>query len=84
MYIKVKDVNSLKQLLIKTGFSQRALGRMIRVSETYINQLVNGERNPSPAVAKRMCDSLDSEFDDIFFVDTVNKSEHDTTNSVNN
>jgi transcriptional regulator with XRE-family HTH domain len=68
MKIKLKDPLKFQELLLRKGFTQRAFGRAIGVTESYACQIANGERNPGPAVAKKICELLEIEFDDIFFI----------------
>ena len=75
-YLKIilKNSEDFKKLLIIKGFTQRGLGRAIGVSETYATQLSNGVRNPGPQVARKISETLDVEFDDIFFIENACKS----------
>ncbi|MBU8572167.1 helix-turn-helix transcriptional regulator [Bacillus subtilis] len=53
MQIALKDKSEFKRLIAIKGYSQRGLSRTIGVSEPYVNQIANGERHPSPQVAKK-------------------------------
>lgn len=75
MIIKIKE-NEFKAIRIKKGFSQRGLGRATNLSGALINQIENKERNPSPDSAKKICDALGVEFDEIFFTESVCNSKH--------
>ncbi|MEJ8547144.1 helix-turn-helix transcriptional regulator [Brevibacillus borstelensis] len=77
MKIKVK-VREFAQARIKKGYSQRGLARAINRAVSYICQLESGNRNPSPQVAKDICEALDVEFEDIFFIENVHKCEQKT------
>lgn len=72
--IQLKDKVAFQELLLKRGFSQRGFGRAVGISEPYANQIANGDRNPGPQVAKRICEVLDAQFDDIFFIKRDDKS----------
>lgn len=74
MSVKLKDKKKLKHLLIINGFSQRGFASEIKISGPYLNQIANGTRDPSPKVAKKICDGLAVKFEDIFFVNHDNKS----------
>ncbi|CAI8875980.1 Helix-turn-helix transcriptional regulator [Brevibacillus sp. IT-7CA2] len=74
MKIKVKT-QEFAQVRIKKGYSQRGLAREINRAVSYISQLESGNRNPSPQVAKEICDALDAQFEDIFFIESVHKRE---------
>lgn len=77
MKIRIKDLAAFQELLLKNGFTQRGFGRAVSISEPYANQIVNGERNPGPQVAKRICEVLQVCFDDIFFIERADKSKID-------
>lgn len=74
MVIKIKNADEFKKMLIVKGFTQRSLARHIDISEPYANQIVNGERNPGPQIAKKITEALEVEFDDIFFIQDACKS----------
>lgn len=74
MNIRLKDVQEFNKLLIISGFSQRSFAKEINISSPYMNQIANGERSPSPKVAKKICDGLNVGFDEIFFIESANKS----------
>lgn len=74
MIIKIKDVEKLKKLMIVKGFTQRGLAKKIGISSPYATQVVNGTRNPGPKIAKDIADSLEVEFNDIFFIKDDSKS----------
>lgn len=75
MRIVLKDKNEFKYLIIIKGYSQRGFSRMIGLSEPYINQITNGERNPSPQTAKKITELLEIKFEDIFTTVNDHKSE---------
>lgn len=76
MKIKVKNVEEFKKLLLVKGFTQRSLGREIKISSPYATQIVNGIKNPGPEIAKKIVDVLEVNFDDIFFIEDACKSNH--------
>jgi putative transcriptional regulator len=61
---------------VKSGYSQRELSRLIDASNSYITQIESGDRNPSPRLARKICEVLMVEFESIFFVEGVSKSNH--------
>lgn len=77
MIINLK-IPAFVEARIKSGFSQRGLSHAIRASSNYVRQLESGERNPSPKRAHVLAQVLNKEFDEIFFVDVVRKSEQET------
>lgn len=66
MKIKVKDVDRLNEEIIKNGFNKTEFGKEIGLSNPMTVQITNGDRPPSPRVAKRICTVLECSFDDIF------------------
>lgn len=68
MKVQIKDLENFNRLLIKKGLSKREFGRKANMSEPYAQQISLGQRNPSPRMAKQICDALGVEFDDIFFI----------------
>lgn len=77
MKIRIKDVVKFKELILRKGYTQRGFGRAVGISEPYANQIANGERNPGPKVAKNICKTLGSKFDDIFFIDCADSSKQE-------
>ncbi|HBK53680.1 MAG TPA: XRE family transcriptional regulator [Syntrophomonas wolfei] len=75
MKIILKDIGKFNELLLRKGFTRRELGRQASISEVYAQQISNGDRNPGAKVAKRICETLEVDFDEIFFVSNVCKSE---------
>lgn len=65
MRIRVK-VPQLIEARVRAGLSQRALARAAGISSGYMAQIEAGTHDPSPAVAKRLCDALGLTFDDLF------------------
>jgi len=79
MKIQIRDLDNFNRLLIKRGFSKREFGRKANMSEPYAQQISLGQRNPSPRMAKQICDALGVEFDDIFFITDACNSEQTPT-----
>lgn len=48
------------------GFNLSDLSNKAEISSTYLSQIVNGKKTPSPKLAKKIADSLDVEIEDIF------------------
>ena len=44
----------LKQYLLKKGISQRSFANSVGVSGVHINHIINGRRNPSPKLMKKI------------------------------
>ncbi len=64
----VKAEPSVRILVAKKGYSLRACFERISVSHGYLSQVLNGKRNPSPVVARKIAEGLDQDIEDIFFV----------------
>lgn len=71
MKITLKNIEDFNQLLLRKGFTKRELAKQSSISEVYAQQIANGDRNPGTKVAKRICESLNVEFDDIFFIQDI-------------
>lgn len=65
------SVNSIKFkfLLAKNGYTIVSLARILKMNDSYINQVVNGKRSPSPVLAKNIAEILNVEITDIFTID---------------
>lgn len=74
MRIEIRDPVEFQKLLLKSGYSQRSFAKKINRSPSYINQIINGKRNPSGKVAKDIADTLGVNFDAIFFIQDACKS----------
>ncbi|MNW38889.1 helix-turn-helix protein [compost metagenome] len=66
MKIKIRDSQRFEETLIRKGFSKRGLAEAAKIGEATAIQISNGDRHPSPRTAKRICDTLEVSFDDIF------------------
>jgi len=82
MKIVLKDTEKFNEMLLRKGFTKRELGRRSGISEVYSQQIANGDRNPGAKVAKRICESLEVDFDDIFFVIDIRKSKRNKGDSI--
>ena len=72
--VLVKDIDALVERIIKSGFSYRGLAKEAKCSQTQISLILKGERNPSPENAINICKALNCKFDDIFFINSNDKS----------
>lgn len=72
--VLVKDIERLKNIIIKSGFSYRKLAKEANCSQTQISLIIKGERNPSPETAVNICKALNKSFDEIFFIHNDCKS----------
>ncbi|MNY79129.1 helix-turn-helix protein [compost metagenome] len=58
-------------MIIRKGFSKRGLAAVAKIGEATAIQISSGDRNPSPATAKRICEALECSFDDIFVIEKL-------------
>ena len=72
--IFVKDKDTLIEKIVQKGFSYRQLAQKIGISQTTISLIIKGERNPSPENAVKICEALECQFEDIFFINNDYKS----------
>lgn len=65
MTIKAKTYN-MKTTRIKSGMSIKALSKKSGLSTATICKVENGAIVPMPMTAKKICDALEADFDDLF------------------
>lgn len=65
--IIIKNSELIRSQMLKKGYNLKELGLLCGVSHSYISIVINGKRNPSGKLSKKILDSLDLKFDDIFF-----------------
>ena len=58
---------------IKSGYSITRLAKTVGAAQSYMSLIVNNKKNPSPEMAKRICDALNVKFDDVFYIKGNNK-----------
>jgi len=62
----IVNVNKLTERMAKAGFTGAGLARATKITQGYMCQIVNGKRSVLPPTAKKLCDALSCEFDDVF------------------
>lgn len=67
-------LDRLTEIMYRKGLTRRGLARAAGIGEVTAQQICNGQRNPSPPVAKKIVDALDVDFDDIFEIVTTTKT----------
>lgn len=65
MTIKVRSSFLRKSMFLK-GYDLSDLSNLIGVGISYLSQIVNGKKVPSPKLAKKIADALEVEIEDIF------------------
>ncbi|KFE41948.1 helix-turn-helix transcriptional regulator [Staphylococcus agnetis] len=63
VYVKRND---LKKAMFIKGLNLSTLAIKAEVSSTYLSQIINGKKTPSPKLAKKIADALDVEIEDVF------------------
>lgn len=79
MKIYLVDPVDFQKRIVVSGHSLRSFAKKIEISGPYMIQIANGTRNPGPKIAKKIVDSLQVGFEQIFFVKSGCKSEHEKT-----
>ncbi|KMN42329.1 helix-turn-helix transcriptional regulator [Bacillus sp. LK2] len=67
--IILKSRSEFNEIIAKRGFSKRAFARESGMSEATFIQISNGKQSPRPNTAKKICDTLLLNFDDIFTIE---------------
>lgn len=76
----VTNKEKLREDITRSGLSMTALAKNIGCSKAHISSIVNHERNPSGAIAVKICEQINGNFDDYFFIESVhNKKQSPTT-----
>jgi transcriptional regulator with XRE-family HTH domain len=65
--IAKKDV-FIRSRIVK-GLSQREVARRTELSHAYISMIERGEKSVGPAAAKRLCELLDKQVEDLFNIE---------------
>lgn len=66
MRITLKNADLFYRLILRKGFSKIMFCKEVSISQTALSNLISGKRYPSAPVAKKICDTLEVQFDDIF------------------
>ncbi len=61
--------NNIRIHLIKQGLTLTDLSTSVNSDLSYISTVINGKRNPSPKLAKRIADTLGVEIEEIFTIE---------------
>lgn len=69
--VVVRNKEEFVGRIVEKGLSNRQLAKKAGISQTTICLIVNGERNPSPNTAVSICKVLGCQFNDIFFIQSV-------------
>ena len=66
--MKVKAKSEFSTIRIRKGLSITALANAMQVSPSLVFRIEQG-KNLTPATAKKACDALGEDFDDLFTID---------------
>lgn len=58
--------NALKKAMFLKGLNLSDLAIKTEVSTTYLSQIINGKKTPSPKLAKKIANVLDLDIEDLF------------------
>lgn len=71
--IIVKNPQKLKEDLIKGGNTITSRAEQLGYSKAYISSIVTGTRNPNEKVAIGICELLERQFGEYFYIQNVHK-----------
>lgn len=66
--ILLRSKKEFNEKIIKCGFSKRGFAQKNNISEATLIQISNGKQYPRPKTAKKICEGLGVQFDDIFMI----------------
>ena len=70
--IVVNEPQKLKEDILSVCTITRC-GEIVGYTKAYISSIISGIRNPNADVAVKLCEFLHKQFDDYFFINSVNK-----------
>lgn len=70
-----KDTSSIRKYIAMNGYTQSGFAKRVNVSANYLSMILNGEKTPSPTLAKKIADEMGVSISDIFFAEDVHKSD---------
>lgn len=65
MTIKINNAH-IKKAMFLQGFNSSQLAERVKISPSYMSQVINGKRNPSAKLAKDISIVLDVDIQDVF------------------
>lgn len=71
--IVVKEPQNLKNDIISLCSTLTRCSEIVGYTKAYISSIISGVRNPNPDVAVKLCELLNKQFEDYFFIQSVNK-----------
>ena len=71
--IVVKNPQKLKEDLTSNGNTMTSVAEKLNYSKAYVSSIVTGVRNPNEKIAIGICELLEKQFDEYFFIRSVHK-----------
>lgn len=71
--ITVKNPQKLKEDLTSNGNTITSVANRLGYSKAYISSIVTGVRNPNEKVSIGICELLEKQFEEYFFIQNVHK-----------
>lgn len=62
----VANQSAIKQRMFVLGLNLTDFSKTINVGVSYLSQIINGKKSPSPKLAKKMAEVLEVDITDIF------------------
>ena len=66
MKIVIKDTEKTKLDVIKLGMNMRQFAERLEIGQSYLSNILQGKRSPSPALAKRIADEIRKPIQEVF------------------
>ena len=72
--VVLKEPEKLKHDITTGIFSMNYVARLIGCTRAFICSIIKGTRNPNPMIAVGICEVLNKQFEDYFFISNVDKT----------
>nr|WP_237497115.1 helix-turn-helix transcriptional regulator [Lysinibacillus sp. HST-98] len=70
----LKNGDELRSHIALKGHSLKSFSNLLGVNNNYLSAILKKRRHPSPMLAKKISNELDSKIEDFFYTDIVHKS----------
>ena len=71
--IVLKNPEKLKIDITSNGNTMTSIAQRLGFTKAYISSIISGTRNPNEKVSIGICELLGKQFEDYFFIRSVNK-----------
>lgn len=61
------DNQKAKKLMFVKGFNVSSFASEVGIGVSYLSQILNSKKSPSPKLAKKIAETLEVEIEDLFF-----------------